>query len=298
MSYYELFVSPASVFGGVQTKFEEAEYVVLGVPFDWTCTYRPGARFAPTAIREASLNIETYSIRTGLDLEDFRIHDLGDLHVAGTVDETLKRLELVAKELSDAEKTPVVIGGEHTITLGMMQAVGKNDAIVSFDAHLDIRNEYMGNAMSHATFMRRIKERVNPTEILEIGTRAVSKEELDYAEKSGIQFLTVQRIRKDGVLNSVRTMRNTLSDCERIYLTIDVDVLDPAYAPAVQNPEPDGLSMHTFLDILSNVCDRRITAFDLVEVTPHYDQGVTSVQAAKIIFEALCHIEKSRKTLV
>ena len=298
MSYYELFVSPSLVFSGVQTKFEEAEYVVLGVPFDLTSTYRSGARFAPTAIREASLNIETYSFRTGIDIEDLRIHDLGDLHVSGEVDETLKRLKSVAKDLLNVNKMPVVIGGEHTITLGMMQATEKNVAIVSFDAHLDLRNEYMGRVISHTTFMRRIKERVNPKGILEIGTRAVCREELDYTKKSNIQFLTVQKIREDGVPNTLKTIKNILSDCEKIYLTIDMDVLDPAFAPAVQNPEPNGLSMHTFLDILCNVCDERVIAFDLVEVTPRYDQGITAVQAAKTMFEALYHIEKARKKLV
>lgn len=295
MSYYELFVSPSLVFSGVHTKFEEAEYVFLGVPFDFTSTYRSGARFAPTAIREASLNIETYSFRTGIDIEDLKIHDLGDLHVSGKVDETLKRLKSVAKDILEVNKTPVVIGGEHTITLGMMQTMEKNVAIVSFDAHLDLRNEYMGRVISHTTFMRRIKEQVNPKKILEIGTRAVCREELDYAQKSDIEFLTAQKIRKEGVPNTVRTIRNILSDCEKIYLTIDMDVLDPAFAPAVQNPEPNGLSMHTFVDILCNVCDERVIAFDLVEVTPHYDQGITAVEAAKTIFEVLCHIEKARK---
>ncbi len=294
MGYYELFVSPSSIFSGYQTKFEEAKYVVLGVPFDLTSTYRPGARFAPAAVREASLNLETYSFRTGINIEDLKIHDLGDLHMSGKVDETLKRLRSVAKDLLDANKTPVVIGGEHTLTLGMMQAVEKNVAVVSFDAHLDLRNEYMGRAISHATFMRRIKQQVDPKEILEIGTRAVCREELDYAKTADIKFLTVQGIRKDGSLNALKNIRKILSNCDKIYLTIDMDVLDPAFAPAVQNPEPDGLSTHEFLDILCNVCDERVIAFDLVEVTPHYDHGVTAVQAAKMMFETLCHIEKAR----
>lgn len=294
MGYHELFVSPSSIFSGYQTRFEEAKYVVLGVPFDVTSTYRLGARFAPAAVREASLNIETYSFRTGINIEDLKIHDLGDLHVSGKVDETLKRLTSVAKDLLDADKTPVVIGGEHTLTLGMMQAVGKKVAVVSFDAHLDLRNEYMGLAVSHATFMRRIKQQVDPKEILEIGTRAVCREELDYAKTADIKFLTVQGIREDSRLNVLENIRKILSNCDKIYLTMDMDVLDPAFAPAVQNPEPDGLSTHEFLDILCNVCDERVIAFDLVEVTPHYDHGVTAVQAAKTMFETLCHIEKAR----
>jgi agmatinase len=295
MSYRELFTSPSPVFSGCLKAFEEADYAVLGVPFDVTSTYRSGARFAPLAIREASLNIETYSFRTDMDIEDVKIHDVGDLNIVGRVDETLKRLELVAKELLNAKKTPVVIGGEHTITLGVMRSVGKNTAIVSFDAHLDLRDEYMGRTVSHTTFMRRLNEQVRPPKILEIGTRAVCKEELEYAEKSNIEFLTVQQIRKDGIEKTGHAAKKLLADCEKIYLTIDMDVLDPAFAPAVQNPEPDGLDMHTLLDMLCKVCDHRVVAFDLVEVAPHYDNGVTAIQAAKTMFEVLCRIEKTGK---
>jgi len=295
MSHHELFVSPSSVFSGVQTELVEANYVVLGVPLDLTSTYRTGARFAPTAIREASLNIETYSFRTGTDMEDLKTHDLGDLHVTGNVQETLRRLKLVARDLLKMGKTPVVVGGEHTLTLGMMQAVNGNSALVSFDAHLDLRNQYMDLAVSHATFMRRIREQVNPKNILEIGTRAVCKEELDYAEKSGIQSITAKEIRENGTSETMGVVKDLLKDCEKTYVTVDMDVLDPAYAPAVQNPEPDGLSVPVFLDVLCGACDERVIALDLVEVTPHYDQGVTAVQAAKTLFEALCHIEKARR---
>ena len=296
MSYRELFVSPSPVFSGIQRTFEEAEYVILGAPLDSTSTYRSGARFAPLAIREASLNIETHSFRTNMDVEDLKIHDLGDLHISGKVDETLKRLELVTKDLLDAKKTPVVIGGEHTITLGVIRSLGENVTLVSLDAHLDLRNEYMGLTTSHATFMRRIKEQVKPHKILEIGTRAVCKEELEYAKKSGTQFLTVQQIRRDGVEKTTKKIDTLLADCERIYLTIDMDVLDPAFAPAVQNPEPDGLDMPMFLDLLGKVCDHRIVALDLVEVAPHYDKGITAIQAAKTIFEVLCCVERTQKS--
>jgi len=295
MSYRELFVSPPAVFSGYQKTFEEADYVVLGVPFDVTSTYRTGARFGPLAIREASLNIETYSFRAGVDIEDLRIHDLGDLHVTSDVEETLRRLEQVTKEIIAAEKTLVIIGGEHTITLGLTRALNKKVAILSFDAHLDLRNEYMNLTASHTTFMRRINEQVHPSKIIEIGTRAVCKEELDYAKKAGIQFITVQQIRRDGVEKTADRVRRLVSQAKKTYLTIDLDVLDPGFAPAVQNPEPDGLCPSEFYEILSGVCDRRVVALDVVEVAPHYDNDVTAIQAAKTIFEALCHIEKARK---
>jgi len=295
MSYRELFVSPPPIFSGFQKTFEEAEYVVLGVPFDATSTFRVGARFAPLAIREAIANIESYSFRSGVDARDLKVHDMGDLQVSGEVKETLKRLELVTKELLEAKKLPVFMGGEHTITLGAMRSVGGNAVVVSFDAHLDLRDEFMGLTMSHATWMRRLREQVRPKEILEVGTRAIDKDELDYAKKFNIPFFTVSQIMEDGVEKTTEKIRELLASQEKIYLTIDMDVLDPSFAPGVQNPEPDGLSMHVFLDLLGGVCDRRVVAFDLVEVAPHYDMGVTAIQAAKTIFEVLCCVERARK---
>jgi agmatinase len=292
MSHHELFVSPPANFSGFQKSFEQANYVIIGVPFDVTSTYRTGARFGPLAIRQASLNIETYSFRSGVDVEDLKIHDLGDLHVSSDVNETLRRLELVVKDIAEKEKTPIIIGGEHTITLGAVKGMNRKIGIVSFDAHLDLRNKYMELTTSHTTFMRRINEHIKPEKIVEIGTRAVCKEELEYAKKAGVSFFTVQQIRKD--CEVVAKIEELLKTCN-VYLTIDMDVLDPAYAPAVQNPEPDGLDMATFLDILSAICACPIVALDLVEVAPNYDSGLTAIQAAKILFEALCQIEKTRK---
>ena len=295
MSYRELFVSPSPVFSGSQRSFEEAKYVVLGVPFDVTSTYRSGAKFAPLAIRDASQNVECYSFRTGVDVEELKIHDLGDLHVAADVELTLGRLALVSQDLFEAEKVPVFIGGEHTITLGVMRSL-KDVAVVSFDAHLDLRDDYLGLSVSHTTFMRRIKEDVNPSKILEIGTRAVCREELDYAKEAGIDYLTTHQIRKDGVKKTAEKIKRVLGGCEKVYVTIDMDVLDPAFVPAVPNPEPEGLDTATLLDLLEAVCERRVVGFDVVEVAPHYDQGVTATQATKVIFEVLGFLERAQKS--
>lgn len=295
MTYRELFVSPPLAFGGFQRTFQEADYTVLGIPFDMTSTYRSGARFAPTAIREASLNIETYSFRAGIDAEGLKVHDLGNLDIIYDVDEILRRTELVVRDLQDEGKLPAILGGEHTITLGAARGVGEGTAVVSFDAHLDLRDEYLGRTVSHTTFMRRICEQVNPGKILEIGVRAVCQEELDYAKKASVQFFTVYEIKREGIEKAVKKIVGALDDCEKIYLSIDMDVLDPAYAPAVQNPEPEGLSASTLLDILQGLCNSRLVALDVTEVAPSYDQGNTAVQAAKIIFEVLCYLQRSRQ---
>ena len=298
LSNYELFVSQSNVFSGFQKSFENADYVVLGVPFDVTSTYRTGARFGPTAIRQASLNIETYSFRAGVDIEDLGLHDLGDLHISTDTKKTLDMLELVIKDIAKAGKIPVTIGGEHTITLGVAKGFGAKmheTAIVSFDAHLDLRGEFLGLKLSHTTFMRRINEEAKPSKIVEVGTRAVCKEELAYAKKAGIEFFTTQQIRKEGSKQVAHLLKEKLAKYKNLYLSIDMDILDPAFVPAVQNPEAEGLEMHTFLDILESVCDKRVIGFDVLEIAPNFDQGVSAIQAAKVIFEVLACLEKARK---
>lgn len=295
MSDFDLHVSSSPIFSGYQQPLGKADYVLVGVPFDVTSTYRTGARFAPLAIREASLNIETFSFRSHLDIEDVHIHDLGDLHVTHDAETTLQRLENVVQDLRDTGKTPILLGGEHTLTLGAMRGVGgANTAVISLDAHLDLRNEYLDLTTSHTTFMRRLHEQVKPEKIVEIGTRAVCREELAYAKEAGVVFFTTNEIQEQGVGAIVQAIQKTIRDCGRTYLTIDMDVLDPAFAPAVQNPEPDGLSTRAVLDVVCGLCDSRLVGLDLVEVTPPYDHGVTAIQAAKILFEALCQTEKTR----
>ena len=188
MSYLELFTSQTNVFSGMQKTFEEAKYVVFGVPFDATSSYRSGARFGPNAIRQASLNIETYSFRSGIDVEDLAIYDAGDLHVSPDAAKTVDMIRLVVEDILSAGKIPVTIGGEHTITFGVTKAFNAKaarTAMVSFDAHLDLRCEFLGSTLSHTTFMQLISEEVKPAKIIEIGTRSVCKEELAYAKKSG-----------------------------------------------------------------------------------------------------------------
>jgi len=298
MSNRELFVSQSNVFGGIQSPFEKAKYVVFGVPFDVTSTYRTGARFGPNAIRQASLNIETYSFRSGIDVEDLALHDLGDLHASTSPKRTVDMLKLVVADLLAAKKMPIGIGGEHTITLGIMKGLcvkAKKTALVSFDAHLDLRKEFMGLTLSHTTFMRLINEEVKPAKIVEVGTRAVCKEELAYAEQSGIDFFTSQQIRREGVAQIIQKLKEALEPYANVYLTIDMDVLDPAFAPAVQNPEPEGIETHALVDIVCALCDKRVVGFDVLEVAPSYDQGISAVAAAKVIFEMLCQIETARK---
>ena len=298
MSHLELFASQSNVFSGLQTSFEKSKYVIFGVPFDTTSTYRTGARFGPNAIRQASLNIETYSFRSGIDVEDLALYDAGDLHVSTDAKKTNDMTKLVVEDILAAGKMPVALGGEHTITLGIAKGLGakaKKTAFVSFDAHLDLRQEFLGLTLSHTTFMQLISEQVKPAKIFEVGTRSVCKDELAYAKKAGVEFFTSQQIIKQGSDQIVKQMKEKLAPYENVYLTVDMDILDPAFAPAVQNPEAEGITTTALLDIVCALCDKRVIGFDVLEIAPSYDQGVSAIVAARVLFEMLCQLEKSHK---
>ena len=294
----ELYTSQTNIFAGMQKPYEKAQYVIFGVPFDDTSSYRTGARFMPTAVRQASLNIETYSFRSNQNLENLPICDIGDVDISADPKQTLEMCKSVVEDIAGAQKIPVAIGGEHTITLGILKGIGektKKTAIVSFDAHLDLRKEFLGLKLSHTTFMRRINEELKPAKIIEIGTRSVCQDELDYAKKAKVDFISTQTIRKQGTGATLKQLQDLLAPYENVYLSVDMDILDPAYAPAVQNPEADGISTGDLLDIVCGLCDERVIGFDVLEIAPAYDQGITAIAAAKVIFEILCQLEKVRK---
>jgi len=267
------------------------------VPFDATSSYRTGARFGPNTIRQASFNIETYSFRNGVDVEDLALYDAGDLHVSLDAKKTVDMTRLVVEDILAAGKIPVVLGGEHTLALGVAKGLGSRAAktvVVSFDAHLDLRCEFLGSALSHTTFMRLISREVKPAKIFEVGTRSVCKEELAYSKDAGVEFFTTQQIIKKGSEQIVDELKQKLACYDNLYLTVDMDVLDPSFAPAVQNPEPEGLTTSALLDLVLAQCGKRVIGFDVSEVAPIYDQGVSAIVASKIIFEMLCQLEKSR----
>jgi len=282
-------------FSGFSTPLDEARYVVVGVPFDHTSTYRAGSRFAPRAIREASFNIETVSLRTGVDIEKVPIHDAGDLHVVDDVSETLRRLNQVTADIISSKKMPIVIGGEHTITQGVIRTLPKSVGVVSLDAHGDFRDEYGGGKFSHATVLRRISEIVGTDAVFVLGMRALCKEEVEFVERHNVRHLPPWQMREMGMPNVTKLVGEFAGKFNHTYLTIDMDVLDPAFAPGVANPEFDGITPSELIQIASAVARERMIGFDLVEVCPTYDTGATAVAAARIIFEVIAQAEKARK---
>jgi len=293
-----LHTSMINSLSGFQRSLDEARYVVVGVPYDHTSTYRSGSRFAPRAIREASINIETYSLRTHIDIENVPIHDAGDLHVLSDLVETLGRLTKVTEEILSAKKVPICIGGEHTITLGPVRSLPRNVGVISFDAHADLRDEYGGGKLSHATVLRRISEILGTDAIFVCGVRALCKEEVELIDKTKIQHLTPWAVREVGTSRAAERLRDFARAFPNMYVTIDSDVLDPAFAPGVANPEFEGLTPDELMTLLLAVVDEKLLGFDLVEVCPDYDTGATAIAAARVIFEVIAKAERAKRELI
>jgi agmatinase len=249
---------------------EGADVVLFAAPLDKTTSHRSGTRFGPQAIRVESTYLDTYSARTGLDWDDLSLADAGDVECPD-VDTALRGIEEAAAGIRGL---PVILGGEHTITLGALRTL-KPDLVVVFDAHLDLRDELFGERLCHATHLRRAYEELG-FKALVIGARALSGEEVEYAASNHeLAYVTPQQIRR-GEKNAVEEATALASDAERIYVSIDVDALDPCYAPAVGNPHPEGLSPTQVLDIAEAVIDGKLVGLDVNEVCPHYDTGQTA----------------------
>lgn len=280
--------TPANFFSGFVSSYEDSHFIILGVPFDGTSSYKPGSRFGPSAIREASCNIETFSMRTHEDIEHVKICDIGDLWVThGNLVETNRKVEQVTAEIMKSHRFPIILGGEHSITYGEVKALGKDVTVVQFDAHMDLRDDYLGEKWSHATVMRRISEEVGVPNLIEVGTRAPSKEEYEFAKRNGINFFTSDAIKRNPK-ETIEKIKRLLKGSSRIFLTIDMDCLDPSVAPGVGNPEPEGIDLTALLDVIQAIIDHRIIGFDVVEVSPPNDpSGITAVVAAKLALELI-----------
>ncbi len=262
---------------------------IIGLPMDWTTSYVPGTRFAPEKIRSAACNIELYSFLTGRELESYGYIDLGDVSLPnGDVVESLRRIKIVVKGFTEdyPDIIPVFLGGEHLVTYPIVKALRDEiDLVVVFDAHGDLRDDYLGVKYSHATVNRRIVEELNKR-VLIIGGRAFSREEIDFIKNSNEVDVIPPPLHSDWskVLNMIRRATKNRS----VYISIDMDAIDPGYAPGVSNPEPLGLTPSELLNILREIVysSGSIRGFDIVEVNPLRDvNNVTSILAGKIVIE-------------
>ncbi|MEO9364492.1 MULTISPECIES: agmatinase [Candidatus Nitrosocaldus] len=316
MGYTDLYMSRSRVALNISGDSKTSVYM-LGVPFDSTTSYRPGTRFGPDAIREALANIEFNSImhdEDGITLEDVNIVDLGNLKSTTKPDAMVDMLSKVMGELRSKGTLVTVLGGEHLLTLGaytgMMndrivarnddyaserKSIGKDTMLVVFDAHFDLRDEFNDCRLNHATYLRRIVEDNgnDGSNVLHIGARGYGREEIDYAIRSRMNVLPARDI-LFGSSNTIgsevkRRITDTVSSYDRLYISIDLDAIDPAFAPGVGTPEPFGLHPLHLLEVLTSLVerDKRITCLDVVELCPPYDNGITAVLAAKMILEMI-----------
>lgn len=267
---------------GACEALEQADWVMVGLPYDGTCSYRPGTRFGPEAVRSASWGIETYSPRLNQTLDDVAYFDAGELELPfGNRDEVLRRIRQASAEVLAAQKRWLGIGGEHLVTYPAFQAYVEaypDIAVLHFDAHADLREDYLGERLSHATVLRRVVEHIGPERLVQVGIRSGPEEEFDWMRTHGTLF---ER------LEEAPQARKRLEG-RPVYLTIDLDVLDPSILPGTGTPEPGGMSYQEWMDWMSAFRGLNIVGIDVVELAPHYDpSGVSSVVAAKVIREAL-----------
>lgn len=272
-----------NTFVGCNSDFEHAKIVVFGAPFDSTTSFRPGTRFAPSAIRLDSFGLETYSPNLDHDLSDCEVMDSGDLILPfGNAAQALEAIHERAKTIVDAGKIPFMIGGEHTVTYGAFKAVVERYPdvhMIHFDAHTDLRDTYYGEKFSHATVIRRCYDLVGDKKIFHFGLRSGAREEFVFAREHD----TIEP-------GACKTLPDVLPLLEGkpVYITIDLDCLDPSFFPGTGTPEYGGIS---FLDLLQSIyamSKLNVVGMDINELSPHYDQsGASTALACKITRESL-----------
>ena len=264
--------------------FEEADTVLFGAPFDCTTSYRPGTRFGSAAIRHESYGLESYSPYQDRDLLDALVFDSGDLELPfGSPERALADIEERAALILQAGKRPFLLGGEHLVTLGAVRAAVKRFPdlhIVHFDAHADLRSEYLGVSLSHACVLRRCWELVGDGRIFQFGIRSGDREEFRW----GASHVKTNRFSFEGLEETLRSLAG-----QTVYFTVDLDVLDPSVFPGTGTPEPGGVSFDELRRAATLVCrSANVVACDVNELSPPYDpSGNSTAAACKIVREML-----------
>lgn len=274
----------AGTFFGCGGPYEAADLVLFGAPFDSTASFRPGARFASAAMRGDSIGLETYSPVLDRDLADIFFHDAGDLELCiGEAQTALRQVESYTAALLQDKKRPVLLGGEHLVTLGALRALHQrypNLHVLHFDAHADLRDEYLGAKLSHATVMRRAWELLGDGKIHQFGIRSGERGEFAWANESHV---SMHKFGFDGLAETMQALRG-----KPVYLTLDLDVLDPSVLPGTGTPEPGGVDFHALTRALRELESLNIAGFDIVELSPPCDPtGASTAVACKLLREML-----------
>ena len=279
MSFLDLYMNRNPMITG-SDDMGESTAIVFGVPFDSTHSYKPGTRFGPDSIRDSFNNIEIFHPNLGIDLEAVNVDDLGNTKHTVVATEMLDMVGKITSELLSKNKQLFILGGEHLITLGTYMSFPKETGYVVFDAHYDLRDEFADIKLSHAAYLRRIIEQRGADNILHVGARAFVHEELAFLKEHNIKTITDKDIR-DG--NGPKLLKDAVSVFDKLYTSYDLDVLDPAFAPGVGNPEAVGITSRELFDMIYSLQDTKVTGVDIVELNPSFDNGSTASLAAKIM---------------
>ena len=277
-------------FIGCESSFEEASIVLYGAPFDSTTSFRPGARFGPAAMRHESFGLETYSPYQDRDLMDISVFDSGDLELCfGSSEMALADIQKRAEEILEADKFPLLLGGEHLVTLAAVRAVAAkypNLHIIHFDAHADLRDDYLGAGLSHACVLRRCHDLLGDGRIHQFCIRSGEREEFRFAA----QHTDFHPLSFDGLEETVRELKEKNVP---IYFTIDLDCLDPAAFPGTGTPEAGGVTFLELLEAIRMVAQANVVGADVNELAPMLDtSGVSTATACKVLRELLLAIAK------
>ncbi|MCI4371938.1 MAG: agmatinase, partial [Thermoplasmata archaeon] len=246
---------------------------------------------APQAIREASYNFETFMMDHQRDIREIPVADLGDTPMYGPSSEMVAGVTKMASDIVGAHKVPIVIGGEHSLAPAVVRAFPKDIGVIGIDAHLDFRDAYLNDKWSHACSARRIAEHVGVEHVVYIGVRSYSAEEREDLERLGLTYVSVFDVHERGIGAATERALKAVNR-DKIYLTIDIDGVDPAFAPAVGNPEPFGLAPLQVKNVIGKLAPH-LVGMDLNEVSPAWDFGQTSLLAARLIREAIMAIGRA-----
>ena len=279
MSFVDLYMNKSPLITS-PNKDGDVAAILFGIPFDSTHSYRPGTRFGPDAIRESFNNIEIFMPQFSVDLEDTNIEDLGNTKHTVVPKEMLEMVSKITSELIKKEKQLIILGGEHLITLGTYPSFPKETGYIVFDAHYDLRDEYADIKLSHAAYLRRIIEKQGSDKIIHVGARAYVKEELVFKEENKIKTISDWDIRHG---NAAKLIKDAASVFDKLYVSIDLDVLDPAFAPGVGNPEAVGITSRELYEMVCSLEGQKIIAADIVELCPTFDNGSTAAIAARLM---------------
>ena len=279
-------------FADANAAFDDADIVLYGVPYDRTASFRSGARLGPNAIREASRNFEAYMMDHGLRLTDVKVCDLGNTEEFGPTSDMVAGVRRKSEQIVSKGKIPIVLGGEHSIAPASVMGFDKDIGVLGIDAHLDFRDEYLNDRFSHACSARRISDHVGVDDVVYMGVRSFSEEESQDLERLGLTYVSAFDIHEGGIERAIERALKAVNE-EKIYLTIDLDGVDPAYAPAVGNPEPFGLSPLQVKSLLKKL-GPRLVGMDINEVAPGWDHGQTALLAARLVREAIASIAAHR----